>query len=99
MLASLAEDGTMDNPKNEQQSTTPLQDLPDDFETLLQQLDETVRTLESGQLGLEASLASFERGMMLSRKAADLLDAAEARVDELTRREDGSTSTRPLAST
>jgi len=71
-------------------------DVPADFEALLGELDATVKRLESGQLSLEDSLAAFERGMRLSKKASTILDAAEARVEELTKRDDGSASTRPF---
>jgi exodeoxyribonuclease VII small subunit len=54
------------------------------FEELVAELDKLVGQLESGQLSLEDSLAAFERGMHLSRKAGAILDAAEARIEQLT---------------
>ena len=45
--------------------------------------------LEAGSLGLEQSLAAFEEGVRLSRRGAEILDRAEARVEALTRGEDG----------
>lgn len=56
----------------------------DGFEHLLGELDRLVTQLESGQLSLEDSLAAFERGMTVSKRAAAILDAAEARIEQLT---------------
>jgi len=54
------------------------------FEGLVTELDQLVKDLESGQLSLEASLAAFERGMSLSRKASAILDSAEQRIEQLS---------------
>jgi exodeoxyribonuclease VII small subunit len=53
------------------------------FETSLERLTQVVDRLESGELGLEESLALFEEGVRLSRAAKDRLDKAEKRVEEL----------------
>ena len=55
------------------------------FEASLQRLQEVVEKLESGELGLEESLALFEEGIGLARSAQARLDAAEKRVEELVR--------------
>ena len=62
-------------------ATTP--DPPASFEKLVDQLDKLVAQLESGQLSLEDSLAAFDTGMALSRKAAAILDAAEHRLEQI----------------
>ncbi|MCZ2114429.1 MAG: exodeoxyribonuclease VII small subunit [Anaerolineae bacterium] len=62
-----------------------MQDLT--FEEALQQLEETVAQLESGNLTLEASLSLFERGQWLAAYCGQLLDQAQLRVEQLT--EDG----------
>ena len=54
------------------------------FEDLVAELDTLVGQLEAGQLSLEDSLGAFERGMLLSRRAAAILDAAEHRIEQLT---------------
>lgn len=54
------------------------------FEDLVAELDALVGQLEGGQLSLEDSLAAFERGMHLSKRAAAILDAAEHRIEQLT---------------
>lgn len=54
------------------------------FESVLEELQKTVKALESGALTLDDSLAAYERGVQLIRSAqADLL-AAEKRIEILT---------------
>jgi exodeoxyribonuclease VII small subunit len=55
------------------------------FESSLARLHEVVEHLESGELGLEQSLALFEEGVRLARAAKQRLDNAERRVEELIR--------------
>ena len=55
------------------------------FEASLHRLSEVVEKLESGELGLEESLALFEEGVGLARTAQRRLDDAEKRVEELVR--------------
>jgi exodeoxyribonuclease VII small subunit len=55
------------------------------FDDVLTALRGVVEKLESGQLGLEASLGAFEEGVALARQGAKILDEAERRVEILTR--------------
>ena len=55
-----------------------------DFEAALKSLEDLVKQMESGQLGLEASLAAFERGVALTRQCQAALKQAELRVRTLT---------------
>ncbi|HWH08853.1 MAG TPA: exodeoxyribonuclease VII small subunit [Candidatus Thermoplasmatota archaeon] len=59
------------------------------FEDDLEALDAVVEDLESGELGLDASLQRFEEGVQLARRLRKRLDDAEGRVEELLA--DGST--------
>ena len=59
------------------------------FEDQLRQLEGLVDTLERGDLNLEASLAAFERGVLLTRTCQQALDAAEQRVRILTTSTEG----------
>ena len=61
---------------------TELQDLT--FETALQELEEVVAQMESGDLTLEKSLALFERGQKLTDYCNTLLNEASLRVEQLT---------------
>lgn len=50
------------------------------FERSLGELEAIVARLEGGELGLDESLAAFERGIALFRECQSALDAAEQRV-------------------
>lgn len=54
-----------------------------DFATTLKQLEETVKSLESGELSLEESLKKFEDGIRIARHLEKILDAAERKVEEI----------------
>jgi len=65
------------------------------FESLYQELEETVRRLESGDLPLAESLALFERGTVLAEQCNRLLDQAELKVNQLVTRPDGGMAVEP----
>ncbi|MBC7927223.1 MAG: exodeoxyribonuclease VII small subunit [Bryobacteraceae bacterium] len=56
------------------------------FEAGLTELEAVVKQLESGDLPLEKSLELFARGTQLSETCRKQLEAAETRVELLTRR-------------
>lgn len=58
-------------------------DLPASFETSLQELEQIVARLESGDLALEDALNEFERGVQLARQGQVKLQQAEQRVQIL----------------
>ena len=62
---------------------SPLADAPTDFASTLDALEETVRRLEEGQLGLEDSVALFQRGMVLAKQAEAQLQNARQTVETL----------------
>lgn len=73
---------------------TAMSDLS--FEKSVEQLQKTLKALESGELGLEQSLKEFEAGVATIRKLQESLKAAEQKVDALTRVEaDGRAVTEP----
>ena len=72
----------------------PVADLA--FEGALDELEGLVARLEAGGLALEQALATFERGVALSRRCAALLERAEQRIDELVR-ERGGVALRPFS--
>ena len=59
-----------------------------DFEATLKELEDLVRKMESGELGLEDSLQAFERGVKLTRQCQAALKNAELRVRALTADDD-----------
>ena len=62
---------------------TDTKDNLKDFEKSLQNLEKIVNNMESGELGLEESLAQFEKGIKLARNCQDTLTNAEFRVEQL----------------
>ena len=59
------------------------------FESALQQLEERVRKLETGDVPLDAALKLFEEGVDLARTCHDHLLEAEQRVLALSRGQNG----------
>ena len=64
-----------------------------DFEETLEQLEELVSAMEEGNLSLEQSLQSFEKGVRLTRECQSALDNAEQKVQKLL---DDAGTTEPL---
>jgi exodeoxyribonuclease VII small subunit len=53
------------------------------FEQALAQLDSLVRRMESGELGLDDSIAAYRRGAELARLCQDRLAVAEKEIQKL----------------
>lgn len=58
-----------------------------DFEQSLAELQTLVERLESGELSLEDTLATFEQGIRLTRECQDALAQAEQKVQILLERD------------
>jgi exodeoxyribonuclease VII small subunit len=65
------------------------------FEKALKDLEKIVEDLESGDLSLEESLKSFEKGIKLTRQCQAELEKAELKVQKLVE-ENGELKTKPL---
>tara|TARA_B100001964_G_scaffold242958_1_gene319390 strand:- start:1393 stop:1626 length:234 start_codon:yes stop_codon:yes gene_type:complete len=65
------------------------------FEKALEELEGIVEKLESGDLSLENSLKSFEKGIKLARQCQEQLSKAELQVQKLIE-ENGELKTTPL---
>jgi exodeoxyribonuclease VII small subunit len=67
------------------------------FETALAELEGIVEKLEAGKIGLEESIAIYERGERLKAHCERMLKDAEARIEKITLRGDGTPQgTEPL---
>lgn len=53
------------------------------FEEALEQVERIIERIESGQIGLEASIREYERGARLLKTCRGILDRAERRIEEL----------------
>lgn len=65
------------------------QAAPKSFEDALQELERILVELEGGQVGLEESLARYERGSFLVRYCRDVLSTAEKQIEQLVKDEQG----------
>ena len=59
------------------------------FETGMQELEELVRALESGQMSLEDSFKAYERAIVLKNSLNALLDESDRRIRVLTESGEG----------
>jgi exodeoxyribonuclease VII small subunit len=67
------------------------------FESALAELESIVERLEAGKVDLEESIAIYERGEKLKKHCEQLLRSAEARIEKITLKSDGTpTGTEPL---
>lgn len=66
-----------------------------DFNKGLSELEDIVKTMESGDLSLEDSLKYFEQGVALTRQCQTALSAAEQKIALLSA-DDGYQSQQPL---
>ena len=73
-------------PKGKSATSAPSAEVDTlDFEQALAALEQLVGELESGDQPLEQALASFERGVALTRRCQAALRAAEQKVEILSR--------------
>lgn len=63
--------------------TQPLENQSPNFEAALNDLEEMIQKMESGQLSLEDSLQNFEAGISLARQCQQALKTAEQKVQML----------------
>ena len=82
-------------------SDSPSKAAPDvnamSFEAAMAELEKIVDRLESGEIDLEESIATYERGEALKKRCEELLKKAEARIDKITLNAGGKpTGTEPL---
>jgi exodeoxyribonuclease VII small subunit len=67
------------------------------FESALEELEQVVEQLESGELSLEDSLAAFEKGVGLVRFCNQKLNDVEKKIEILVKDKDGKLQLKELA--
>lgn len=65
------------------------EETPKTFEEALTELENIVRSLESGRVQLEQAVEAYEKGIRLKRLCEQKLADAQARIDQLTVNENG----------
>ena len=76
----------------------PKRDLtpPENFEQALAELEQILADIEGGELGLEDSLAKYERGNFLIQHCRGVLSAAEKHIELLSKAPDGGIQSQPM---
>jgi exodeoxyribonuclease VII small subunit len=59
------------------------------FEQALQELEKIVRHLESGDIPLEDSISSYERGVTLKKHCEEKLKNAQLKIEKITLNQNG----------
>jgi exodeoxyribonuclease VII small subunit len=54
------------------------------YEQAIEELESIIERIESGEAGLEQSLAEYKRGAELLKRCRSILDAADRQIEELT---------------
>ncbi|MBA3038036.1 MAG: exodeoxyribonuclease VII small subunit [Desulfobacterium sp.] len=67
------------------------------FETAMNQLEQIVNELESGNLSLEDSIKKFEEGIKLSKFCSAKLDETEKKITILLKEQDGNITEREFS--
>jgi exodeoxyribonuclease VII small subunit len=68
------------------------------FEESLKAVEDVVKALESGKLGLEESLEKYEAGIAALRSCYKILEEAERKIQILVKEKDGSLTAKDLDS-
>ena len=63
------------------------------FEDALNELEELVGKMESGEMGLEEMVAAFEKGQKLVKSCTDRLNEVERRIEVIKKNADGTATT------
>jgi exodeoxyribonuclease VII small subunit len=69
---------------------------PKSFEDALAELERILAEIEGGQVGLEETLAKYERGAFLIGHCRSALSAAEKQIEILSKSQDGSIQTEAM---
>jgi len=59
------------------------------FEANLAEIDSIIAKMESGELNLEDAIAEYEKAMKLLKKSSDLLEAAEGKLYQVMKNQEG----------
>lgn len=59
------------------------------FEANLAEIDSIIAKMESGELNLEDAITEYEKAMKLLKKSSDLLEAAEGKLYQVMKNQEG----------
>lgn len=69
---------------------------PANFEEAIKELEQILSQIEQGEVGLEESLAKYERGSFLIQHCQAVLNGAEKQIELISKSTDGSLTTAPM---
>jgi exodeoxyribonuclease VII small subunit len=72
------------------------QPIPQSFEDALGELERILADIEGGQVGLEESLAKYERGAFLIQHCRGVLNTAQQKIELLSKSGSGDIQSEPL---
>ena len=76
----------------------PNQTPPKNFEKAVEELEQILGQIESGELGLEETLIKYERGNFLIQHCREVLNAAEKQIEVISKGPDGALVSQPFES-
>jgi exodeoxyribonuclease VII small subunit len=77
----------------------PNQTPPKNFEKAVEELEQILGQIESGELGLEETLVKYERGNFLIQHCREVLNAAEKQIEVISKGPEGTLVSQPFEST
>ncbi len=66
------------------------------FEEALSELEAIIKSLETGEAALDNSISAYERGIKLKNYCENKLREAQAKIEKISVKQDGSISIQPL---
>jgi exodeoxyribonuclease VII small subunit len=69
---------------------------PKNFEEAVEELEQILTHIESGELGLEETLVKYERGNFLIQHCREVLNSAEKQIELISKGPDGALETKPF---
>jgi exodeoxyribonuclease VII small subunit len=72
------------------------QSPPKTFEAAVEELEQILGHIESGELGLEETLVKYERGNFLIQHCREVLNAAEKQIEVISKGPEGAPTTGPF---
>jgi exodeoxyribonuclease VII small subunit len=69
---------------------------PKNFEDAVEELEQILTHIESGELGLEETLVKYERGNFLIQHCREVLNSAEKQIELISKGPDGALETKPF---
>lgn len=67
-----------------------------EFEKMMDELNDITAKLESGKMSLSESMELFERGVSLTKNAQELLENAKQKIVKITSDQEGAVTSEPF---